>query len=164
MVSLDNIFSASDISCAALLEEHIFNDYIEGKKNTSKDKVLEQFKEFDPWGAAEILLHNWRSNTYEEELKEFYLDCITFTNWHLDTKPQEVNEELEMVKKNYTGFLFLLNVLKTRLLFSDFDEMGLKTKRYVISILNPGTINSDIVRKKLYNDDIDELAEKLESF
>lgn len=162
MVSLVDIFSASDISCAALLEEHIFNDYIEGKKNASEDKVIEQFKEFDPWAAAQILLHAWQTKKYDEELKEFYLECITFTNWHIDATQQDVNEELKMVKQNYTGFLFLLNVLKTRLLFSDFDEMGLKTKRYVISILNPGTINSDITRKKLYNDYIDELAEKLE--
>ena len=153
------IFSSTDVSCAALLEEHIFNSFLESK--ASKDEVLVQLQEFDMMKAGEILLQNNIKARSNEELIDFYKECVTFTNWKLESKNEDIVEELRNLKSMSDGFEFLLGVLKIRILYFDFDEEGLSDKKYVLTILNPGSVVGDTFRKALFDDDVDELADAL---
>lgn len=165
---VSEIFSSTDVSCAALFEKHIFNSFLDGKA-TENDVIL-QLQEFDMMKAGEILSQNKDVflNNKIEELTAFYKECITFTNWKIgwkvdktDKTYNEMVEELRNLKSISDKVDFLLGILKIRILYLDFDESGLSDKQYVLAILNPGSMVGEIMRQGLFDDDVDELADAI---
>lgn len=131
-----------DVPLTDLMEEHIFNSYLTNQVSVAE--VKQQFYEFDLVKAVNILvltgIKTINAPKIKRKLKALYLECNQFSNWNLD-EPKEKKRELETEFNNIEDDpnVFLLDIIRLRILYINHNTEELKSKQYALLMLNPAT-------------------------
>ena len=148
-------------------DEHIFARYLRKNFEYYADFYVD-LSDFSITQAAEIIVKQDLAEV-TDLMRQFYVDTKDVTQWVLESGENEYESKVgdlwnardEDRKKGKLAFL--LGVLSLRIRYAHAEE-SIKDIQYVLQLLEPNSMASDMFKQDLLDDDIDELSERLSNF